>query len=106
MPTSLLSAPVGSAAPIENSPPGIHTMPAGAVPGDAAAFGTVDANARTAGNGTDAFDEDTDVNRLVVMTNAMTAAVPVTMAPTTSGPRRRGRCLRGAPCLEWLTAEI
>ena len=32
MPTSLWSLPVGSAAPIENSTPGIHAMPGGAAP--------------------------------------------------------------------------
>src|SRR5215471_15209714 len=33
--------PCGSAAPIENSPPGIQTMPAGAGPGGVAMFATV-----------------------------------------------------------------
>jgi hypothetical protein len=33
MPTSFASTPVGSAAHIENSPPGIHTIESGAGPG-------------------------------------------------------------------------
>src|SRR3974390_788610 len=37
--------------PMENSPPGIHTMPSGAGPGAAALFGTVGAKAAEAGAG-------------------------------------------------------
>src|SRR5262245_27142344 len=39
------SSPRGSAAPMENSPPGIHTMPAGVGPGAAGTAATVAANA-------------------------------------------------------------
>jgi hypothetical protein len=43
IPTMSMSG--GSAAPIENSPPGIHTMPRGAGAGAGRVFGTVGANA-------------------------------------------------------------
>src|SRR5215475_2916508 len=39
MPTSFMSG--GSSAPMENSPPGIHTIPAGALPGAESEFGVV-----------------------------------------------------------------
>ncbi|WP_176754301.1 hypothetical protein [Nitrosomonas sp. Nm132] len=44
MPTWLWFMLLGTAAPIENSPPGIHTMPLGVRPGSRFVFGTVDLN--------------------------------------------------------------
>src|SRR4030095_9558446 len=39
----------GSCAPIENSPPGIHTMPSGADPGGVPVFAAVSTNADVSG---------------------------------------------------------
>jgi hypothetical protein len=51
----------GSAAPIENSPPGIHTIAGGVAPGDGAALGRVGAKSAVtdvaAGTGADAGAE-------------------------------------------------
>src|SRR5262245_27959202 len=53
------SIPRGSAAPIENSPPGIQAMPAGAGPGGAATAGTVAVNTGPAGAGVEEGCADT-----------------------------------------------
>src|SRR5262245_44830317 len=96
MPTSLLSAPIGSAAPIENSPPGIHTMPSGAGPGGAGALAVVgrnvaavDAGAVVAAAGAAAgtvagFARDAPI--AIAATTAMTATVTAMAA----APKRRG----------------
>src|SRR5262249_22326413 len=49
MPTS--SIPGGLAPPIENSPPGIHTIPSGVGPGAGLALATVGRNVETAAGG-------------------------------------------------------
>src|ERR1700752_1326113 len=45
MPTTLASAPIGSAAPMEYSPPGIQTIPSTAAPGETDSFCRVVSNA-------------------------------------------------------------
>src|SRR5262245_10305902 len=92
MPTALLSLPSGSAAPIENSPPGIQTIPSGADPGAAPVLTTVGRNVDAGGGGvpTGAGDGRTGFDRAAISASATTTAT----APTASGihePRVR-RC--------------
>ena len=84
MPTSFMSAPTGSAAPIENSPPGIQIIPTGAGPGGAGAFGTVGSNASALERGVsspfgsalnDDAEASTDAN--IATRTAMTAGIEV-----------------------------
>jgi hypothetical protein len=64
---------------MENSPPGIHTIPSGAVAECGAAFSTVGRNPRTAGVAIGG-DVDADLERITV---TVSAAVPATAATAT-----------------------
>ena len=89
MPTSFMSGEV--CAPIENSPPGIHTIPCGALPGAGAGFGTVGRKVGGA-SGTSGADVllETASDDARWSTNAQRAAAPSRTARNRM-PRARRR---------------
>src|SRR5215510_2810608 len=92
MPTSFASIPCGAAAPIENSPPGIQTIPSGAGPGGVTAFATVGMNVDVVAGGDGAASGVAagagDLPRTTAI--AVTPATAATTPNTASQLGRRG----------------